>query len=151
MQSPWLSTTQFVTLAPHPSTSQELPPFDPTLPVQEDITSIFTSHEGNSTLFKKSSPSSDLASWKGDPKARKDFFGNSTNSEGIVLSNDMVVLAEFAHGHIDFSTLSLKLPLLPSLPLAKYWYVFSVSLFSFSERCQGNKFTNEFALLLILY
>lgn len=124
IQSPWLSTTQFVTLAPHPSTSSELPPFDPKLPIQEDITSIFTSNESNSSIFKKVQPSGDLSSWKGDPKARKDFFGNSINSEGIVLSKDMVVLAEFAHGHIDFSTLSLKLPLLPSLSLAKYWYVF---------------------------
>lgn len=67
---------------------------DPSSPVEENVIALFTSHEKNKNVIEKVGAGTNLESWKGEPKFRKDFMGVSSQAEEIVLTQDMVVSSQ---------------------------------------------------------
>ncbi|KAM0787459.1 hypothetical protein ACM66B_003537 [Microbotryomycetes sp. NB124-2] len=58
-----------------------------------------------------------------DPWKRRQYFAKQENRQNPALKfdKDLHFKADFCNGYIDFNTLSLKLPIKLTFPLARYW------------------------------
>ncbi|MBW0480376.1 hypothetical protein O181_020091 [Austropuccinia psidii MF-1] len=103
--SPLLATMNYIHTTPLPSDDSQLPPWDPSRPI-ENCNSVV----GNiPTNISK-------------PHLRRKFFSSSANRQATQLGPRDFINAEFANGFLDFSNLALKVPVVNvSFKLEKLW------------------------------
>jgi len=104
--SPLISTMNRIAF--HPSSSSEIP--WNSSQAEEDITPLY------STSGKKE----DVEYLKGNSDARRKYFANKTNRDGVI-PKDTVFETDFCNGFIDFNTLSVNFGARLQFSLAKYW------------------------------
>ncbi|KAK4053383.1 hypothetical protein OIV83_001547 [Microbotryomycetes sp. JL201] len=68
-------------------------------------------------------PQSVPADVRTDPWKRRQYFARQENrrQDGLTFDKNLHFKADFCNGYIDFNTLSLKLPIHLTFPLARYW------------------------------
>ncbi|KAK4048381.1 hypothetical protein OIO90_005851 [Microbotryomycetes sp. JL221] len=97
--------------------------------------------------LKEILPSSTPVEVEADPWKRRQYFAKQEHrQQGIKFTKDLHFKADFCNGYIDFNTLSLKLPIKLTFPLARYWDGQPVTFVCRNRKSQENYFVVTFAL-----
>jgi len=106
--SPFISTMNMLHIRPRSNESEPISSWTSSQP-EEDVTSLYDSTEEVNDL-------------KGNPGIRRKWFAVPNRRKELKIGPKVEVFGDFCNGLINFSTLSVKIPIVNmEIPLQKYW------------------------------